>query len=102
MFSIESIGLNGGALIAIIGLSEVTKKLDLNKKLKRFYPILPVIFGLVISLALSFIGENGFEVKQFVLNSLIYGGVSSLAYNLIKKTFLNINGGNNSLNGRDK
>jgi ABC-type xylose transport system permease subunit len=92
MLSIKDIGLNSGALVGIIGLSELIKKLDPKDKLKRFYPLLPVALGLIAGAIITTL--DGFTFTQFLLNSFIYGGVSSLAYNLIKKTFMNVNSSN--------
>lgn len=88
---LTSLGLNTALIVAIVGLSEFTKRLleayIKNKKvvgvLKRSYILIPLIFSIIAAIFMTRAGND-----TFLYNVFVYFGVSSLAYGLIKKTFL--------------
>lgn len=85
MFDLQSLGLNLALLASIIGASEVIKKFDSGNVLKRFYVLLPA----VLSGIAGFFITKPFAWQDWGYNSFVYFGISSLAYNVIKKTFMN-------------
>ena len=64
----------------IVGICEGLKSFDKKRKLARFYGILPLFFGFVAGLYLGFT-----TIPQFIGQSLVFGGLSILIYQVIIK-----------------
>lgn len=78
-----SAGLNIGIIVGIIAITQVIKKVDAKKKLKKYY----VVFPLILGIAASFFMTNPLEWQGIGLNAMIYAGVSSYLYNSGMKFF---------------
>lgn len=83
---LSTLGLNTGLIVGLIGLCEFIKRFDTGEKLKRFYPLLPLLLGAGASVVMT-LSEGAWDWKAFAISALTYAGVASLAYNLVKKTF---------------
>lgn len=76
MFNIPDIGVNSGLIFVIITITEFIKKLDKKKKFKKFYILIPLILGI----GASFLVTQDMNVKDIIINGLVYAGVSGYFY----------------------
>lgn len=99
---IQGMGLDAGVIIGIVFLSkaityvmqkllentvEESKLLNVLETVKRFHVLVPIALGFLA--AFSFSTDNGvFEISIYIKSAFAYAGVSSLVYNLVKKTVL--------------
>ena len=75
-------------LIAIVGVLEFIKKMDKKNSLKKYYPLIFIVFALAIGILLSY--QNGSftkSLKDGIVNSLfqaiVYLGMGTLFYQFI-------------------
>jgi len=78
------LGVNLGALVAVVGITEYIKKADPKNKLKRFYLFLPILLSVLAAVAIA---TNNNEWQSVPLESLKYFGISQIGYGMIKKVF---------------
>ena len=86
------IGLNAGVIAGIVALTTMIKSLDKNKRLKRFYTLIPFALGILASVFLT----QPFQWQQFGLNCLIYASIASYMYTTGKKVLLGANNHRNA------
>lgn len=77
------IGINTGIVFIIILLTQGAKKLDKKSKFKKFYILIPLILGILA----AFLTTDPLTVKEVIMNSIIYAGVSGYFYNSGKLAF---------------
>ena len=82
---VGNIGINIGVVGAIIAVSKLISSIDKEKKFKRFYTLLPFIFGVVGAACVT----NPFTVGGFITNAFTYASVSAYIYKFGKTTILN-------------
>jgi len=76
---LESLKLDPKLLMAIVGISEYIKSFDKTEKYKKIYFLFPIILSIIVGLVIS----EG--LKETVLNSFVYLGISVLFYEVIWK-----------------
>ncbi len=82
---LASLGLDLGIIMAIICATKLlTAIIDPAKKLERWYPLLPVFFGAVISIPLFW--NDG--VLAIIVKAFVYGFVAGHTYKTGKTTIL--------------
>jgi len=78
-----NLNLNFTLILMIVGITEYFKNLKtIKEKVQR---ILKRTIPVIMSFAIGFFITNPFDMKTFVLNSLIYFGVSTLLYSAVLK-----------------
>ena len=82
------IGVNTGLVFIIVAITEGLKRLDKKSKFKKFYILVPLLLGI----GAAFLSTDPLTVKEVIINSVVYAGVSGyfyksgkLAINKIKK-----------------
>lgn len=80
---ISSLGLDISVLFSIVGMSEIIKTFDVNKRYKKYYVFIP----LFLSICISFFLTKPFDWLSLGKNAFVYTGISSYAYNLIKNQY---------------
>ena len=85
----NSMGLDAGVIVGISFLTLlITKVFDPDKKFSRWYPLIPVVLGLIAAVSFSVVAGS-FELSVYIKTSISYAGISAIGYKLIKSTVLN-------------
>ena len=71
-----SLGINTGLVAVIVLITEALKKLDKESKFKKYYILIPLILGV----GAAFLTTTPLEVKDVIVNSIVYAGVSGYFY----------------------
>jgi hypothetical protein len=71
-----SLGVNTGLVAVIVLVTEALKKIDKNSKFKKYYILIPLILGI----GAAFLTTTPLEVKDLIVNSIVYAGVSGYFY----------------------
>jgi hypothetical protein len=70
------IGVNTGLVFIIVAITQAIKKLDKNNKFKKFYILIPLLLGI----GAAFLSTDPLAVKEVIINSIVYAGVSGYFY----------------------
>ena len=71
-----SLGINTGLVAGIVAITQLLKKLDKESKFKKYYILIPLIFGI----GASFLITTPLAAKDVIVNAIIYAGVSGYIY----------------------
>jgi Ca2+/Na+ antiporter len=71
-----SLGVNTGLVAGIVAVTQLLKKLDKESKFKKYYILIPLILGI----GASFLITDPLTIKDVIINSIIYAGVSGYFY----------------------
>lgn len=74
-----------GVIGAILALTSVIKSLDKQEKFTRFYPVIPLVLGIVAAVAKTV----PFQWQLALENLIKYVGVSTYIFKFGKTTILN-------------
>jgi len=78
----ESLGINTGLVVAMMAIIEVIKEVDKKNVLEKLY----VLFPILLSIGVSFLVTRPIEWQMYFTNLVIYAGVTSYLYSILKKT----------------
>lgn len=70
------IGVNTGLVFIIVAITQALKKLDKENKFKKFYILIPLLLGV----GAAFLSTEPLAVKEVIINSIVYAGVSGYFY----------------------
>jgi uncharacterized BrkB/YihY/UPF0761 family membrane protein len=81
------LGVDAGVTLGIVFLTSVlTRVLDRERKYTRWYPLLPVGFGVIAAAAFADTSDAVIYLQTFFRYALSYGGAATLMYSLLRKT----------------
>ena len=76
-----SFGINLALIAGIIALTTVVKKLDVKRRLKRVYVLIPLALGILAAVLVT----SPLEWRGVGVNAIIYAGIASYLYSAGKK-----------------
>jgi len=71
-----SLGINTALVAGIVAITQLLKTIDKKSKFKKYYILIPLILGI----GAAFLITSPLEVKDVIVNAIIYAGVSGYFY----------------------